>query len=131
MDDLVSHLFSKLPKTNHSAYRFIVLLVISKQLKLRKPDCAHLKDFLMKIDLPFLKKFLAFLEAKIFLDKSVIEKLTSSCFIFFVFLKMSVFILLLAISKQLKLQEPNCIHSENNLTKINFFFFKGSSSFRS
>ena len=36
---------------------------------------------------------------------------------------MNVFILLLAISKRLKLQEPDCIHFEDNLTKINFFFF--------
>ena len=43
---------------------------------------------------------------------------------FFIFLKMNVFILLLAISKRLKLQEPDCIHSEDNLTKFNFFFEK-------
>ena len=34
---------------------------------------------------------------------------------------MNVFILLLAISKRLKLQEPDCIQFEDNLTKINFF----------
>ena len=112
-DDLVSHLFNKLWWTNHSTYRFIVLLVTSKRLKLQKPDCAHLKDFLMKINLPFLKKFLAFLEAKIFLVETVTKKLTSSCLIFFT---------LLAISKRLKLHEPDCIHSEDNLTMINFLF---------
>ena len=37
---------------------------------------------------------------------------------------MNVFILLLAISKQLKLQEPDCIHSGDNLTKINSFLKK-------
>ena len=62
-DDLVSHLLNIL---EHSGYRFIVLLVTSKRLKLQKPDCAHFKDFLMMINLPFFKKFLAFLEAKIF-----------------------------------------------------------------
>ena len=31
---------------------------------------------------------------------------------------MNVFILLLAISKRLKLQEPDCIHSGDNLTKF-------------
>ena len=36
----------------------------------------------------------------------------------------SVFILLLAISKRSKLQEPDCIHSGDNLTKINFSFLK-------
>ena len=42
---------------------------------------------------------------------------------FSAFSKMNVSILLLAISKWLKLQEPDCIHSEDNLTKFNFFFF--------
>ena len=121
-DDLVSHLFNKLWWTNHSAYRFIVLLVTSKRLKLQKPDCAHLKDFLMKINLLFLEKFLAFLEAKISLEETVNKKLTSSFLIFFAFSKMNVFILLLAISKRLKLQEPDCIHSGDDLIKINFFF---------
>ena len=37
---------------------------------------------------------------------------------------MNVFILLLAISKRLKLQEPDCIHSGDDMTKINFFFLK-------
>ncbi len=121
-DDLVLHLLNKLCWTNHSGYRFIVLLVTSKRLKLQKPDCAHLKDFLMKINLLFLKKFPAILEPKISLVETVTKKLTSSFLIFFAFSKMNVFILLLAISKRLKLQEPDCIHSEDNLTKINFFF---------
>jgi len=98
------------------------LLVTSKRLKLQKPDCAHLKDFLMKINLPFLKKFLAFLEAEISLVETVIKELISSFLTFFAFLKMNVFILLLAISKRLKLQKPDCINFEDNLTKIVFFF---------
>ena len=101
---------------------FILSLAISKRLKLQKPDCAHLKDFLMEINLPFLQNCLAFLEAKISLVETVTKKLTFSCWIFSAFSKMNVFILLLAISKRLKLQEPDCIHSEDNLTKINFFF---------
>ena len=35
---------------------------------------------------------------------------------------MTVFILLLAIFKRLKLQKPDCIHFEDNLTKFIFFF---------
>ena len=89
---------------------------------LQKPDCAHLEDFLMKINLPFLKRFLAFLEAEISLVQTVFKKLTSLSLIFFAFLKMNVFILLLAISERLKLHKPDCIHFEDNLTKINFFF---------
>ena len=46
-DDLVSHLLKKLCSTNHSGFRLLVSLVIPKRLKLQKPDCAHLKDFLM------------------------------------------------------------------------------------
>ena len=42
---------------------------------------------------------------------------------FFAFSKRNDFILLLAISKQLKLQEPDCIHFGDNLTKINSLFF--------
>ena len=34
---------------------------------------------------------------------------------------MNVFVLLLAIFKWLKLQRPDCIHFEDNLTNINFF----------
>ena len=74
-DDLVFHFINRFCWTNHSGYRFILLLVTSKQLKLQKPDCAHLKDFLMKINLPFLKKFLAFLEAEI----SSVETLSKNC----------------------------------------------------
>ena len=37
---------------------------------------------------------------------------------------MNVFILLLAISKRLKLQEQDCIHFEDTLTKIISFFSK-------
>ena len=98
------------------------MLVTSKRLKLQKPDCAHLKEFLMKINLPFLKKFLAFLEAKISLIETVSKKMTSSFFIFLAFSKRNDFSLLHAISKRLKLQQPDCIHSEDNLTKINSFF---------
>ena len=92
-DDLVSHLLNKLCSTNYSGYRFIVSLVISKRLKLQKPDCAHLKDFLMLMNLLFFKKFLASLEAKIFFVEAVSKKLTSSFLIFFAFLKMNVFTL--------------------------------------
>ena len=48
---------------------FILLLAISKRVKLQKPYCAHLKDFLMKIN--FFFKFLAFLEAEISLIEAV------------------------------------------------------------
>ena len=100
------------------------MLVTSKRIKLQKPDCAHHKYFLMDINLPFLKMFLAFLEAKITLIEPVTKKLTSSFLIFvFAFSKMNVLILLLAISKRLKLQEPDCIYSRDNLTKINFLSF--------
>ena len=48
----------------------------------------------------------------------------SSFLIFFAFLKTDVFILLPAISKRLKLQKPDWTHFENNMPKMNFFFFK-------
>ena len=48
---------------------FTLLLAISKWFELRKPDWAHLVDFLMKINLPFLKTFLAFLEVEISLKE--------------------------------------------------------------
>ena len=75
----------------------------------------------MEINLPFLQKCLVFLEVKISLVETVTKKITFSCRIF---LEINVFILLLAISTWLKLQKPDCIHSEDNLTKINFFFEK-------
>ena len=48
---------------------FTLLLAISKRFELQKPDWAHLVDFLMKINLPFLKTFLAFLEVEISLKE--------------------------------------------------------------
>ena len=78
----------------------------------------------MEFNLLFLQMCLAFLEAKISLVETVIKKLTFSCLIFSAFLKMNVFVLLFAISKRLKLQEPDCIHSEDNLPKFNCFLEK-------
>ena len=48
---------------------FTLLLAISKRFELQKPDWAHLVDFLIKINLLFLKTFLAFLKVKISLKE--------------------------------------------------------------
>ena len=49
----------------------MVLLVISKRFKSLKPDCPHLKDFSMLINLLFYKKLFGYREVEIFQEKHV------------------------------------------------------------
>ena len=68
------------------------------------------------------KNFLAALEAKVSEEEGDAKFFDFLLLLFSQILKITVFTLLLAISKRFKLQEPDCAHFVDFLKQINFFF---------
>ena len=100
----------------------IVWNAISKWLKIHKPGCTHLLDFLIQIILIFWQKYLTALEVEIYCVEDKSQFLYSTTLNFILIYKMNVSTLFLVFSKRLELQSPDCTHFEDFLMKINFSF---------